>query len=40
MKRHIDKIAFSILFATVLVVLNILYSNHVSKTSAERGRTR
>ena len=40
MKRHIDKIAFSILFAIVLVVLNTLYGNHVSKTLAERGRTR
>lgn len=40
MKRHVDKIAFVILFAIALAVLNALYGNPVSKALAERGRTR
>ena len=37
MKNHVDKIAFAILFAIALVVLNALYGNPVSKALAERG---
>ena len=40
MKKHIDKIAFGILFVVALVVLNALFGNPVSKALAERGRTR
>lgn len=37
MKNYVDKIAFAILFAIVLVVLNALYGNPVSKAVVERG---
>lgn len=37
MKNYVDKIAFTILFAIVLVVLNALYGNPVSKAVVERG---
>lgn len=37
MKNNVDKIAFAILFAIALVVLNALYGNPVSKVLAERG---
>ena len=37
MKNYVDKIAFAILFAIVIVVLNALYGNPISKALAERG---
>lgn len=37
MKEHVDKIAFGIIFAVALVVLNALFGNPVSKALAERG---
>lgn len=37
MKNYVDKIAFAILFAIVIVVLNALYGNPVSKALADRG---
>lgn len=37
MKNHVDKIAFGIIFAVALVVLNALYGNPISKALAERG---
>ena len=37
MKNYVDKIAFTILFAIVIVVLNALYGNPVSKALADRG---
>ena len=37
MKKHVDKIAFAILFVVALVVLNALFGNPVSKALAERG---
>ena len=37
MKNYVDKIAFAILFTIVIVVLNALYGNPVSKALADRG---
>ena len=37
MKEHVDKIAFGIIFAIALVVLNALFGNPISKALAERG---
>lgn len=37
MKNHVDKIAFGILFAVVLVMLNAFFGNPISKALAERG---
>ena len=37
MKKHVDKIAFGIIFAIALVVLNALFGNPISKALAERG---
>ncbi len=37
MKKYVDKIAFGILIAVALVVLNALHGNPVSKALAERG---